>query len=173
MLNALMIATTMVVAVAMALSLAHALELPGKMRLGRDAYYATQRIYYPGFTFGGIAEPVGSALTLVVLLLTPRGTADFWLLLVALLALAAMQAVYWRYTHPVNRSWLQGEKLGAAGASFFSAGSGRTSRPSDARPAAWTALRNRWEYSHVARAAFGLVALLALVVAVSSVRSCR
>ena len=170
MLNALMIATTMVVAVAMALSLAHALELPGKMRLGRDAYYATQRIYYPGFTFGGIAEPVGSVLTLAVLLLTPRGTADFWLLLGALLALAAMQAVYWRYTHPVNRSWVEGEKLGAAGATFFSAGAGRSPRQSDAPPVAWTALRDRWEYSHVARAALGFVALLSLVVAVSSAR---
>ena len=43
--------------------------------------------------FGGIAEPVGSALTLVVRLLTPRGAADFWLLLLALVALAAIQAV--------------------------------------------------------------------------------
>jgi hypothetical protein len=29
-------------------ALAHALELPGKMRLTKDAYFAMQHIYYPG-----------------------------------------------------------------------------------------------------------------------------
>lgn len=31
----------------------------------------------------------------------------------------------------------------------------------------WTALRDRWEYSHAARAALALVSLIALVIAVS------
>ena len=40
----------------MALALAHALERPGKMRLSKEL--AIQPIYYPGFTFGGTAEPM-------------------------------------------------------------------------------------------------------------------
>ena len=48
MLRLLQIVALMLVAVAMALSLAHALELPGKMRLGKDAYLSVQTIYYPG-----------------------------------------------------------------------------------------------------------------------------
>ena len=49
-----------------------------------------------------------------------RGGPEFWLTLVALLGLAGMQAVYWIFTHPVNRFWLKGESLGRAGAGFFS-----------------------------------------------------
>ncbi|MBB4274373.1 hypothetical protein [Rhizobium mongolense] len=50
MFQALEILTVLIVAVAMALALAHALELPGKMRLSKEQYLAVQPIYYPGFT---------------------------------------------------------------------------------------------------------------------------
>ncbi|TIX44521.1 MAG: DUF1772 domain-containing protein, partial [Mesorhizobium sp.] len=53
--RALMIATLLLVAVSMALSLAHALELPGKLRLKEATYRSVQAIYYPGFTIGGFA----------------------------------------------------------------------------------------------------------------------
>jgi hypothetical protein len=49
MLVALTVVTVFLVAVAMSLALAHALELPGKMRLDRKTYHAVQSIYYPGF----------------------------------------------------------------------------------------------------------------------------
>ena len=45
--------TVLLVAVAMGLALAHALELPGKLRFSREAYLQVQPIYYPGFTIGG------------------------------------------------------------------------------------------------------------------------
>jgi hypothetical protein len=51
--SGLQVLTVILVAVAMALSLAHALELPGKMRLTKEVYYAMQPVYYPGFTIGG------------------------------------------------------------------------------------------------------------------------
>ncbi|HEY3179563.1 MAG TPA: hypothetical protein VGL25_11850 [Casimicrobiaceae bacterium] len=76
--------TLALVAVAMALSLAHALELPGKMRLSKDLYFAVQRIYYPGFTIGGVSEPASLISSLVLLYITPRDTAAFWLTLGAL-----------------------------------------------------------------------------------------
>jgi hypothetical protein len=49
MYTALQIMTVMLAAITMALSLAHALELPGKLRLNREQYLAVQTIYYPGF----------------------------------------------------------------------------------------------------------------------------
>jgi len=75
MLLVIKIPTVLIVAVAMALALAHALELPGKLRLSKEQYLGVQRIYYPGFTIGAAAEPVGLLLTLVLLLLTPVGSA--------------------------------------------------------------------------------------------------
>jgi hypothetical protein len=165
MLDLVQVLTILFVAVAMALALAHALELPGKMRLSKDTYYAMQPIYYPGFTIGGFAEPVGLILTIILLFLTPLGTADFWLTLAALLGLISMQATYWLFTHPVNKFWLQGHKLSGLGSGFFSFGANRSEN--DKRSVDWKDLRNQWEYSHVARAALALASLTALVIAVS------
>ena len=153
-------------AVAMALALAHALELPGKLRLTRDEYLVVQPIYYPGFTIGGIAEPLGLLATAILVLLTPAGSRAFWLAVVALLGLIGMQAVYWIVTHPVNRFWLRDDVLGRAGTAFFAADPGGPSGSGgDTDATDWTMLRDRWEYSHVARAALGFVSLLALVFA--------
>jgi hypothetical protein len=59
MIVVLRILTLIFVVLAMVPAVAHALELPGKLRLTKDAYVAVQPIYYPGFTIVGIAEPVG------------------------------------------------------------------------------------------------------------------
>jgi hypothetical protein len=91
-------------ALAAALSAAHAFEMPRKMRLGRDDYFVVQRIYYPGFTIGGVGEVLAVVATLALLFVTPRASAAFWLTLVAFLAAAAMQGVYWLRVHPVNRT---------------------------------------------------------------------
>ena len=50
MLQLFEVVAVLVVAIVMALSLAHALELPGKLRLSKEDYLAVQPIYYPGFT---------------------------------------------------------------------------------------------------------------------------
>lgn len=71
------VVAVILVALAAALSVAHALELPGKMRLERDQYLAVQQIYYPGFTFGGIAEPGGTLALLMLLYFMPLGGAAF------------------------------------------------------------------------------------------------
>jgi hypothetical protein len=53
-----------------------------------------QPIYYPGFTTGGgIGEAGGMISTIILLFLTPLGSGDFWLTLVALLGLIGMQGV--------------------------------------------------------------------------------
>ena len=166
MLAVFQIITLILATVALALSLAHTLELPGKMRLDRKTYYAVQSIYYPGFTIGGIGEGAGTVATIVLLFFTPRASAEFWLTLVAALGLIAMQAVYWFVTHPVNRFWVEGVKLNRVSSGFFSFGTNR-SRHQSKTPPDWTELRNRWEYSHVVRAAFALVSFVALTIAIS------
>jgi len=86
--------TVMLAAVTMALSLAHALELPGKLRLNKEQYLAVQAIYYPGFTLGGIAESASIVAALALLILTPRESPQFWLVAGALTALVAVQVIY-------------------------------------------------------------------------------
>jgi hypothetical protein len=157
------VVTVLLVALAMALSLAHALELPGKLRLSKDHYLAVQPVYYPGFTYGGMAEPLGLLLLLLLFFLTPAGNPRFWLILTAFLALLAMHLAYWLVTHPVNNFWLKDFELKGFGAAFFSF----ASRTSSKRHPDWTELRNRWEYSHVLRAGLGLLSFLVLVTAVA------
>ena len=162
---ALQIVTVLVVAVTMALALAHALELPGKMRLSKEEYRAVQPIYYPGFTLAGFAGPLGIVLTIVLLFITPSGTVDFWLTLAALVGLNGVEAVYWLFTHPVNKFWLDDKQLSRAGSSFFSIGA----EAGSSRPPSWTALRDRWEYSHVARAVLAFASFGALVLAAAPI----
>jgi len=164
-LQVLQILTVSLVAIAMALALAHALELPGKLRLAKEQYLAVQPIYYPGFTVGGAAEPLGLLMTLVLLFWMPRGGAAFWLTVGAVVSLVAMHATYWLLTHPVNNFWLKDVDLKGAGAGFFSFDPFK--RTSDPARADWTLYRDRWEYSHVVRAVFGLVSLILLVAAVT------
>src|SRR5882762_5168724 len=113
------VTTVFLVAVAMALTLAHALEYPGKMRLSREHYLATQTIYYPGFTIGGGFEALGVLAALGLVLLMPRGSAPFWWSLAGFIALAVMHAVFWTVTQPVNRDWATHLKLSDGGRHFF------------------------------------------------------
>ena len=152
-------------AVGMGLSLAHALELPGKRRLGRDAYFAVQTIYYPGFTIGGaLGEPLAIVATLLTVLFTTPGSQVFWLILSALVCLLFEHVLYWLVTHPVNKVWLRGHSLGGSGATFFASGGATPSVQS------WTTLRDRWEYSHVARAMFAALAFIFLMIAAVPIR---
>jgi Domain of unknown function (DUF1772) len=135
----LQVITVFLVAVAMSLAVAHALELPGKMRLNRETYLAVQGIYYPGFTY--------------------------WWILVGFVALLAMHAVYWIVTHPVNKYWLKDTQLQGLGGEFFSLDPMKKGAASEEGSEGWKKLRDTWEYSHVARAVLAAVALIALIVA--------
>ena len=159
--------TVCLVAVGMSLALAHALELPGKMRLDRDTYLAMQPIYYPGFTVGaGVGEAGGILATAVLLILTPRASNAFPWTLAALVFLVAMHLAYWVVTHPVNRFWLRDFQLKGFSGGFFRFDPLDRSAPLD-REDAWKRLRNRWEYSHVIRAVLAGVSLVCLVIAVA------
>ena len=156
---ALEVLTVMLATVTMSLALAHALELPGKLRLDKEQYLAVQAIYYPGFTLAGIAE-VGSILAVAVLLiLTPPGSLQFWLVAGALVALATVQVIFWFMTQPVNRYWLQNTELSGVATRFFETGA--------APVGDWTEMRERWERSHVLRAIASVLGLLLLAWAVA------
>lgn len=154
----LKISTLILVAVVAALSLAHALELPGKMRLGREQYLAVQAIYYPGFTFAGFCEPLSVIALAVLLAVTAGGTAQFWLIAGALAAAVLVNIVYWVLTAPVNKVWMREEKLPASARKFFGSG---TPDQQD-----WKTLRDRWERSHLYRALAAATSFLLLSAAI-------
>jgi hypothetical protein len=139
-------------------SAAHALELPGKLRLNREQYLAVQPIYYPGFTIVGAAEPLTIIVLAILLASTPRGTPAFWLMAGALLATVLTHLLYWILTAPVNKIWLRNEALSGGAQQFFAA-SGSLAETD------WTLLRDRWERSHVCRAATSVIALVLLAIA--------
>jgi hypothetical protein len=116
----LWVVTVIIVMVATVPAVAHALEFPGKMRLSKDEYVVMQHVYYPGFTFAGLAEPAGILMTLILLIRAPDHPVS---LVLALAGLAGMQLIYWFVTHPVNKVWIKGQRLGAVSGRFLSAGS--------------------------------------------------
>jgi hypothetical protein len=152
--------TIMLAAITMSLALAHALELPGKLRLAKEQYLAVQTIYYPGFTLGGIAEGMVILAAIALLVLTPDGSVQFWLISGALAAFVVVQAIFWLRTQPVNKYWLTKTDLSRSATRFFETGSATAA-------ADWIVMRDRWERSHVLRAIAAIFGLLLLAVAVA------
>lgn len=161
------VVSILLVAITMGVALAHALELPGKLRLDESTYSVVQTIYYPGFTIGGVSEPLAIVSTLILLFANPRDPERFVLVLVALIALVATQVVFWLVTQPANRVWLKHQKLSAAGAKFFAIQEAEQAPDQEIAGSDWIGLRNRWEYSHVARAVLSGIGLIALVLAIA------
>jgi hypothetical protein len=165
----LQVLTVCLVALAAALPIAHALEWPGKMRLDKHDYLATQPIYYPGFTMAaGVGEAGGMIATAVLLMLTPPASRAFSWTLAALVLLLAMHAAYWIFTHPVNRFWLRDHQLKGFSRGFFRFGSGDRESVEVGREDDWQQFRNRWERSHVLRAVLAETAFVCLVIAVAA-----
>lgn len=153
----LQIAASVLVACAMTFSLAHAAEMPGKMKLDKANYFAVQKIYHPGFTIGGISEPAAIiALAALWFMAARQQPGHVAFLIASLLLVVAMQVVYWIVVHPVNKVWLGGHELPRASARFFGVG-GKAASAQD-----WAHLRKRWEFAHAARAALAVLALLSL-----------
>lgn len=148
------IVALVLVALVMTTALAHALEMPGKMRLPKETYLGMQMIYYPGFTYAGSAEPVSTVAVLVLAFVSGGDR----LVVIATLALVLVQAVYWIVVHPMNRYWLRETRLGAGGEKFFALGA------ADLGGRDWAAIRDRWEYGHLARAILAVIAFVCLAV---------
>ncbi|HMI51667.1 MAG TPA: anthrone oxygenase family protein [Candidatus Saccharimonadales bacterium] len=167
MIFAVQMSTMLFVALAMSMAVAHALELPGKLRLKMEAYLAVQTIYDPGFTLGGIIEPLCGVATLALFFLSRGTDTDSWLLLIAFAALLVMHLVFWFVTRPVNKFWLKTFQTYQLSGRFFDGGQAAGPAPRgglDARE--WKSMRDRWEASHLVRAMLSLIAFLALSAAV-------
>jgi len=167
----LQVLTVSLVSVALALALAHALELPGKMRLDKQTYLAIQPIYYPGFTIGGgIGEGGGMAATLILLLATPSESPSFTWTMMALVALVTMHAAYWILTHPLNKFWMKEHDLAGFSGGFIRFDPVKRDGPAAPGEHDWKRIRDKWEYSHVVRAVLGGLSLILLVIAVAVYR---
>ena len=151
----------------MSMALAHALEFPGKMRLNPQTYNAVQTIYYPGFTIGGIGEPLAAIATLSVLIAMRHLGPAFWWALAAFIAIVLMHAVFWLVTQPANKFWLRNLDVSSTGVRFF--GLERAERAAEGKKneAEWKAIRAQWEYSQIVRAVLACIAVIALAMAVA------
>jgi hypothetical protein len=119
---------------------AHLFELPHKMALSSAEYMTVQQIY-AGWELFGIVIAIALLATLANTLLVRADRRAFSWSLVAFLALAATQGVFWAFTYPVNvatRFW-----------TVF--------------PEPFETARRQWEYSHAASAVLTFVAFVAIV----------
>jgi hypothetical protein len=88
---------------------------------------------------------VGALLsTFILTILVRKQRTAFILTLVALLCMAAAQAVFWTFTYPANQATNNWTVL----------------------PANWLELRRQWEYSHATGAGLNLVALITLILSI-------
>lgn len=129
----------MATAIALGPALAHLLELPNKIGLAKDAYFAVQQIYAGWSRLGWLlAIQIVSILAVAVLAGDDRRMRR--LALLALICIAGAQALFWTLTFPAN-----------------TATANWTVQPDD-----WETLRRRWEYSHAAGALLQLAAMACL-----------
>lgn len=129
-------------ALALGGAMAHALELPNKIDLSRDGYFIVQNIYR-GWNQLAYLLAVEFIAMLAVAIMSRHNPYVLWPAIIAILCLLSAQVVFWLFTYPANvatDNW--------------------TTIPDN-----WQALRARWEYSHLAGAAFQVLAMSFLIVA--------
>ena len=127
-------------ALAMGAALAHALELPNKIDLGKEAYFTVQQIYR-GWSLLGLLLLVELVSIVSVIVLGWRCRPVRFSALAALVCLLAAQALFWTFTYPANvatDNWTR-------------------------QPDNWQALRLQWEYSHAGGAVLQVAAMASLI----------
>lgn len=136
--------TIMLTSVWMASALCHLMELPAKMTYDGPLYVKLHRTLYPMFgRTAGIAE-VLAVIAVIGLAWRVRDQPAYFLpTLISAILLVSAHAVFWILVQPANTTMAAWSL--------------------EAIPADWTHWRDRWEYSHAARAGLTLVALGALV----------
>jgi hypothetical protein len=111
---------------------------------------------------------MGIAAALILLLLTPANSSAFWWTLGGLVGFVLTQAIYWIFTHPVNKFWVKDLQMKGASAGFFAIDPIRRAQSAASPEDEWKRLRNRWEYSHIARAVLSAISLLCLITAAAT-----
>jgi uncharacterized membrane protein len=143
MINAVRFLSVLFCALALAPALAHVLELPNKIGMSREEYVVAQQLYR-GWWMLGIVVFGALLSTLWLTIVVRRRRPAFIPALIAFLAIAGTQVVFWTFTFPMNQRTANWTVL----------------------PDGWAALRMQWEYSHAASAVLNLVALVAVIVSV-------
>ena len=133
-------------ALALGPALAHLFELPNKMQLEANAYFAAQRLYR-GWALPAVVILAAQVVSMVATAILGRG--DGLILaatLAAIAALLASQVIFWAWTYPANAATDQWTKM----------------------PENLQLLRRQWEYSHAGGAAFQLITMASISVAAVS-----
>lgn len=128
--------------------MAHLLEMPAKMGLGRSDYLTAQQLY-AGWDALAFVIVAALASTLAYAWAVRTHLRQALLALLSFGCLVGTQVLFWTWTFPANqatRNW--------------------TAMPED-----WMELRLQWESSHAASAGLALLALVALILAVVDQRS--
>ncbi len=108
---------------------AHLFEMPGKMALGRDAYFIVQQIY-AGWALFGIVLLGALAANLTLAVALRRERTAFVLALIGFGAMVVNLAIFFTWTFPMNQATANWTAI----------------------PDNWEALRSQWEYSHALNA---------------------
>jgi hypothetical protein len=133
----------MATALALGGALAHALELPNKIGLSQPEYFTAQKLYRGWNQLAYLlAVELTGILAVIHLYRSQRRVREP--ALAALGFLLSAQGVFWLFTFPANRA------------------TGNWTLP----PSNWETLRIQWEYSHLAGAAFQLMVMACLILAV-------
>lgn len=152
--------------IALSFPLAQALVLPGKLKLNSSDYLATHGICRRGLFYGLlIGEMGGLAAAVAHLVLTPFGTASFWLTTLAIAGFFCMQMIFWIAIRPVHHIWSRNQEIRELPVELFHMNAAGETLDRQPLPSNWKELRIRCEYSQAFRAAFALVSLIAIAVA--------
>ncbi|HEV7265090.1 MAG TPA: hypothetical protein VGN83_09250 [Falsiroseomonas sp.] len=130
----------------------HVLEIPGKLRLGAEAWLVVQQNLYPGYAVAGAVSLLGAPLACAAFAWSVRGTAEARAAWIAAALVLAGLVAWALVVAPVNT------KIAAAATP----------------PPGWTGLRDRWEAGHATvfvLAAAGFLVLLRAVLAQPSAAS--
>lgn len=126
---------------------AHFFELPGKIGLDRNAYFAVQQLY-SGWTLFGIVL-LGALLMNVALAVLLRGDRMAFMFAVgAAVALVLNIAIFFGWTFPANQA------------------TANWTRPTED----WERLRRNWEYSHAVNALVTLLGFMSATLAALTAR---
>lgn len=134
--------TLLATALAMGGALAHALALPNKLMMSEADYFAAQQAYrgWNQLAFLLSIEMTG----MIALLIGYRRSRPIrWRIVTALACLILALAAFWAFTFPANLATDNWQQV----------------------PTNWQALRAQWEYSHLAGAAFQVLALCFMLLA--------
>jgi hypothetical protein len=136
-------ASLLFTALALGPALAHLLELPNKIALGRDDYFTVQQIYR-GWALLGIVVFGALLSTFALAILVRNRPREFTPALAAFLCIAGTQVLFWTFTYPANQA----------------------TQNWTVSPETWRALRTQWEYSHAGSALLNLAGFVAASIAV-------